>query len=603
MNRCATHRQPTRFPLCSGASGVDRAYSLGQSVRHYHMPLATNYRVQVSPFFGRGGCRASFLSASAVQQNITESCRRSSRPARIGLRGWCLFLLFRNLFLSNPWNISLSRGSLSRVLPTAGPGASSTWALPSFSRFSPYPAFCFPLCNFTNSQSSAIPRKQSFSYVSRFAQFQAAPDEPRFRPAKMTTAEAPRRPVIGTHSGKFHEDEVLATVMLLSLPEFQNARVVRSRDPAVLATCDIVVDVGAEYDPEKRRFDHHQKSFTLTFYGESPTASDTLDSGNKDAGKDDGGQVSSERRRDAAGNGKVEEKACKKAAVTKLSSAGLIYKHFGKDILRHRFGLTSPELLDCVFERLYTSFVEAVDAIDNGVSIASNGSPLLYKDSTNLSSRVSRCYPPWNLEELRATRPQVKRLRTAEADLYPAEVEGGSVEEVHGFRKAMKLVDAEFEDAVSSIVDVWLPARQVVLDAVQERTKVHSSGRIVKLKQWCPFQEHLHEIEAELQLDYPILFCLYPDLKNGTIEGWRVYAVNEKDQLFKSRLPLLEKLRGLRDSELGKAVLTDERTQKSEDMSDSDFIHCHATGFIGGTKTLSAAMAMATLTMKDAGLC
>ncbi|CBZ55376.1 hypothetical protein NCLIV_057990 [Neospora caninum Liverpool] len=409
----------------------------------------------------------------------------------------------------------------------------------------------------------------------------------------MTAAsDTPRRPVIGTHSGKFHEDEVLATVMLLSLPEYQNARIVRSRDPAVLATCDIVVDVGAEYAPEKLRFDHHQKSFTATFYDAIPGVN-TSDRVDTNGGKEVSGEASSKSSRAAE----------RKTAVTKLSSAGLIYKHFGKEILRHRFGVSCPALLDCVFHRLYTSFVEAVDAIDNGVSIAADGSSLLYKDSTNLSCRVSRCYPPWNLEDLRTTRPHLKRLRTDDANLYPADVEGGSVEEVLGFRKAMKLVDSEFEDAVSSIVDVWLPARQVVLDAVQERTKVHPSGRIIKLKQWCPFQEHLHEIEDELQVDAPVLFCLYPDIKDGIVEGWRVYAVTEKDQLFKSRLPLLEKLRGLRDSELGEAVLTDERTDKSEDMKSSDFIHCHATGFIGGAKTLPAATAMAKLTMKDAGLC
>jgi uncharacterized UPF0160 family protein len=39
----------------------------------------------------------------------------------------------------------------------------------------------------------------------------------------------------------------------------------RSRDPAVLDTCDIVVDVGATYDESKQRFDHHQRGFTEVF--------------------------------------------------------------------------------------------------------------------------------------------------------------------------------------------------------------------------------------------------------------------------------------------------------------------------------------------------
>lgn len=39
----------------------------------------------------------------------------------------------------------------------------------------------------------------------------------------------------------------------------------RSRDPAVLGTCDIVVDVGAVYDESKQLFDHHQRGFTEVF--------------------------------------------------------------------------------------------------------------------------------------------------------------------------------------------------------------------------------------------------------------------------------------------------------------------------------------------------
>lgn len=40
---------------------------------------------------------------------------------------------------------------------------------------------------------------------------------------------------------------------------------IRTRDPALLDTCDIVVDVGAVYDAEKLRFDHHQRGFTDVF--------------------------------------------------------------------------------------------------------------------------------------------------------------------------------------------------------------------------------------------------------------------------------------------------------------------------------------------------
>lgn len=64
----------------------------------------------------------------------------------------------------------------------------------------------------------------------------------------------PRR--IITHSEEFHTDDVFATALLLAL--FPNAEVVRSRDEAILASGDIVYDVGKVYDPARGRYDHHQ---------------------------------------------------------------------------------------------------------------------------------------------------------------------------------------------------------------------------------------------------------------------------------------------------------------------------------------------------------
>lgn len=39
----------------------------------------------------------------------------------------------------------------------------------------------------------------------------------------------------------------------------------RSRDPKILDSCDIVVDVGGVYDEGLQRFDHHQREFNGVF--------------------------------------------------------------------------------------------------------------------------------------------------------------------------------------------------------------------------------------------------------------------------------------------------------------------------------------------------
>lgn len=70
---------------------------------------------------------------------------------------------------------------------------------------------------------------------------------------------------VGTHNGTFHCDEALAVYMLRTMDKYKDATVIRTRDPAKLDECDIVVDVGAVYDHDKLRYDHHQKGFTETF--------------------------------------------------------------------------------------------------------------------------------------------------------------------------------------------------------------------------------------------------------------------------------------------------------------------------------------------------
>jgi len=45
--------------------------------------------------------------------------------------------------------------------------------------------------------------------------------------------------------------------MLLYTNQFANSLIVRTRDQEVLDTLDIIVDVGAQYIPDKLRFDHH----------------------------------------------------------------------------------------------------------------------------------------------------------------------------------------------------------------------------------------------------------------------------------------------------------------------------------------------------------
>lgn len=65
----------------------------------------------------------------------------------------------------------------------------------------------------------------------------------------------------GTHDGSFHADEVTACSLLLFCKRIDRTLVHRTRNPAILARCEYVCDVGGLYDPAKRRFDHHQVDY------------------------------------------------------------------------------------------------------------------------------------------------------------------------------------------------------------------------------------------------------------------------------------------------------------------------------------------------------
>ena len=62
---------------------------------------------------------------------------------------------------------------------------------------------------------------------------------------------------IATHNGNFHADDVFSIAALKCI--FPSFNLVRTRDLAVIAKADLVIDVGGEYDPEAGRFDHHQR--------------------------------------------------------------------------------------------------------------------------------------------------------------------------------------------------------------------------------------------------------------------------------------------------------------------------------------------------------
>lgn len=129
-----------------------------------------------------------------------------------------------------------------------------------------------------------------------------------------------------THSGGFHADEVLSTVILTRL--FPKARIVRSRAPDWITPSSdrIIYDVGGAYDADRGIFDHHQRGAPLRTDGHP------------------------------------------------YSSFGLIWKHFGRAYLQ-AIGIPDSDV-DAVHGSFDTKFVLPIDLMDNGAIDPSSAGPM-----------------------------------------------------------------------------------------------------------------------------------------------------------------------------------------------------------------------------------
>lgn len=144
-----------------------------------------------------------------------------------------------------------------------------------------------------------------------------------------------------THDGPFHADDVLAAA-ILELAYGGKVQVVRTRDPKIIETADIVFDVGGLYDPVTCRFDHHQRG-----------------------------------------------RARKRPDGIEYSSAGLVWAHYASRVV------SSAEVEKYVDEHLMTH----VDAIDNGQHIFVGGEKVSSGEVVSFSGAIARLNPCWYEEQ------------------------------------------------------------------------------------------------------------------------------------------------------------------------------------------------------------
>ncbi|CAL6074862.1 MYG1_protein [Hexamita inflata] len=290
---------------------------------------------------------------------------------------------------------------------------------------------------------------------------------------------------IVTHSNDFHADDCLSTFFLKQI--FDVASIVRTRDEEIIKKADIAYDVGGIYDKAALRFDHHQLGFNEFFPN----------------------------------------------STVPLSSAGVIYRDFGREILLKVQPDLTQEQINFLYDYVYFQFVQALDGIDNGVD--SYESPIINYNATqsSLASRVHRC------------------------------------NHIADFNEAVNICAQDFTDFVVYASTQVLPSFSVLQTAFEDRLKVHSSGRVLLLNNSAnnTILEHFQK-----QFGCDILFIVNEKADRVSLKALSVPGS------FKSKQSLPKNWCGLRDAEL----------VKESGVEGGIFVH--KNGFLGVWSTVEQVM-------------
>lgn len=288
---------------------------------------------------------------------------------------------------------------------------------------------------------------------------------------------------VATHSGTFHADDVFAYA-ILKMATAGRLTLIRSRDGAVLAGADVVFDVGGVFDPAARRYDHHMRDKPL--------------------------------RTDGA----------------PYSSAGLIWRDFGADVVRALLPGAGEEAITAVWRSVDAGLVRDVDLMDNGAT-----APMPGHFSTLLEA-----WNPTFAEEAR--------------------------DETESFFDAARLAEAVIARACARA-----HADVLAVETVAAAARQAEHPAILVLERRVPWEEAVFSLGLS-----DVLYVVRP-----AGADWTCSAVPPEKGSFAQRRPLPDAWAGLRDEALV-AVST---------VADATF--CHPARFVCGARSRDGALALACL--------
>lgn len=330
-----------------------------------------------------------------------------------------------------------------------------------------------------------------------------------------------------THNGCLHCDEVTAYTLL---NEIYPSELVRTRAKDILEKGKndpdtFIIDVGGIYDHKLQSYDHHQKTFDESFN--------------------------------------------KEGSSINMSSAGLVWKHYGKDYLMQYLDTINLDIQSCykkvndyvkdfdyseyinkVHEKIYSLMFKEIDGIDNGV-LPCDPKHVTYNINTNISSIVSKM----NNE-----------------NIYDAP------KQLECFKKASNYVKIVLQTIVqnTALNEINYMRDYNIISAAYNKAINNNNKYIYVKEDVVQWQKCLFNCETD---DKKILFCIYetqpildPKTKLFSPIEYRIKAISVD---FKNRCSLLSM------EELDAVVDVPE-----------DIIFVHEKRFIGSAKSLATAISM-----------
>lgn len=381
-----------------------------------------------------------------------------------------------------------------------------------------------------------------------------------------------------THSGSFHCDEVTSTAIFTLINK--KCILLRTRNLEVmkllidnkikgseyekffenykefLATNKLAIyDVYGKYIPEKNVFDHHQREFSSTFYDD-------------------------------------------KFKYVKMSSAGLVFKHFGKELITAiikdnkllRKHIKIDDFINSTaYEELildvYENYFLCIDANDNGVNHSEEEpvNPRYWPHVVNLYN-ISENFGKKSEYELSNISYEYKKSREFEDEVLEETKRKNA-----SFNHAVEFARSDLELFLRKKIFTFGIEYSILLKEIEQAESLKNGKIIVWKETKKDFEVGMTDTEfkKKLQLKFfpDALFFIYPPpFENGQ---FRIYGASESLKTYKCKAYLKKEWRGIRD-------------EKLKEISQLDKISfVHSSGFTGGAYNLETAIKMAEESIED----